>query len=185
MEEVEHLVQVLGNTKKALTNEDTLALKDLSNQTIHCASTIQDNGSILIAVIVYTLSKIVERKEQMKIRDWPVFIKKMNLYFDMALKAVRDNNETNYEDALLRARRTLTSVSINIKPIIEEILRKASINKASKIYEHGISLGRTAELLGVSQWELSEYTGQSSESKTYVQTIGTKERAKIALEFFQ
>jgi predicted transcriptional regulator len=83
------------------------------------------------------------------------------------------------------ARKTLSSLSVNLKPYIEEVMRKASINKASKIYEHGISLGQTANLLGISQWELSEYTGQTSIADTnYNNTINTKKRAQMAMEFF-
>lgn len=185
MEEVEHVIQVLNETKKALQNEDTLRLKDLSNQTIHCATTVQDNGSIIIAVIVYSLSKILERKDNLKIKNWLVFVKKFNLFMDMAIKSARDGNESVYEDNLARARRAITSMSVNLKPYIMEIVRKASINKASKIYEHGISLGRTAELLGLNQWELSEYMGQSAVNEAqYNKTISAKERVAMAMEFF-
>jgi predicted transcriptional regulator len=72
-----------------------------------------------------------------------------------------------------------------MKPYIQEVLRKASINKASKIYEHGISLGQTAQLLGITQWELSEYSGQTNVSDNdYNKTLDIKKRAKMALEFF-
>ena len=62
-------------------------------------------------------------------------------------------------------------------------MRKASINKASRIYEHGISLGKTAQLLGITQWELTEYTGQKREEKPYG-ALSAKKRAQMALEFF-
>ena len=84
-----------------------------------------------------------------------------------------------------QARKSVTVVSINLKPYIEEVLRKASINKASKIYEHGLSMGKTAKLLGISEWELAEYTGQTRMADLPQNvTMGEKERAKMALEFF-
>jgi len=78
MEEVEHITEILTSAQRALINEDSLKLRDLSNQTIHCASKVQDNGSILIAVLMYSLSKLLERKKYLKIKNWDVLIKKIN-----------------------------------------------------------------------------------------------------------
>ena len=49
--EVEHTTQVLQEIKTALTSRDALKLKDLSNKTVHSASSHQDSASITIAVI--------------------------------------------------------------------------------------------------------------------------------------
>jgi len=61
MIEKEHVIKVLENTKIALKKEDVIQLKELSNQTIHSASIDQTSESILLAVIVYSLGKIIER----------------------------------------------------------------------------------------------------------------------------
>ncbi len=185
MEEAEHLIQVLKTTRKALLSNDALQLKELSNQTIHCATSFQDAGSITIAVLVYSLSKIIERKEQIHIKNWNVFVKRCTGFLDLAIKAVQENNSTAFESHLASARASLASISINLKPYIEEVLKKASINKAGRIYEHGISLGQTAKLLGVSQWELAEYTGQTKTADiAYNATLNIKKRANMALDFF-
>jgi hypothetical protein len=185
MEEAKHIAEVLEATKQALTSQDSIKLKELSNQTIHCASIEQDNGSIMIAVLVYSLSKILERKENMKIKNWNEFMKKIISYLSMATVAALEGNEIAYEQHLERARKTLNSLSINLKPYIQEVVRKASINKASKIYEHGISLGKTASLLGISEWELTDYIGQSKASEsTFIRSMDVKKRIQIAMEFF-
>ena len=49
-----------------------------------------------------------------------------------------------------------------LKEYIQEVFRKAYINKASRIYEHGISRAETAGLLGVTQWELAEIRSHPS-----------------------
>ena len=158
MEEVDHVIHVLEETKKALISRDAGKLHQLSNQTIHCASSEQDASSITIAVLIYSLSKIVERKDFHNIRNYDLVMKKFMGFIDLALLALKEGNQTAYEGHLQRARIILTNTSLNIKHYILEVLRKSSINKASKIYEHGISMGRTASLLGITQWELSEYT---------------------------
>ena len=178
-----HIIQVLTSTKRALMDEDPIKLRELSDQTIHSACGIQDEGSLTIVVLIYSLSKLIERKQQMHIKNWNKFVKKFNSDLDLAIKAIKDNRKDKFESYVIMARKTLTSVSINIRPYIQEIIRKASINKASKLYEHGISLGRTADILGLTQWELTEYTGQRHEPIQHA-TIKVKQRVETALDFF-
>ena len=96
-----------------------------------------------------------------------------------------EGDEEKFNSFLKKAREALEESSVDMKQYIQDVLRKASINKASRIYEHGISLGQTAQILGLTSWELAEYAGQSKSVETrYMQTINEKSRAKMALEFF-
>lgn len=184
-EEVKHVIDILESAQTSLINNDILKLKELSNQTLHSASANQDIGSITLAVLIYALSKIIERKGKVKIRRWGDFVKKFNSYINLAAKSIKEEKQDKYEEYLERARKSINQISVDIKPFIQEVFRKASINKASKIYEHGISMGRTAKLLGITQWELSEYTGQTRVSdEDYNKTLDIKKRAMIAMEFF-
>lgn len=185
MEEVGHLINVLEQVKEAIEHEDVIKLRELSNQTIHSASTYQDTGSITMAVIVYALSKLIEKKEDLKIKNWALFIKKVDSQFSLAIKALQDDKIDKYEKYMEMARKSITSTSLNIKPFIQDVLRKSSINKASKIYEHGISLGQTAKILGITEWELTEYSGQTKVSEVHYNiTWDVAKRAKMAMEFF-
>ena len=185
MEDGDHLVKVLENVRKAIAAEDIAALKELSNETIHAASIHQDTGNITVAVIVYAIGKLLERRENLKIKNWSTLIRKIDSQFALAVKAVKEDNLEKYEKYMEMSRKTISSTSLNMRPYVQEVLRKASINKASKIYEHGISLGQTAKMLGVTEWELSEYAGQTKVAEvSYNATITTAKRAKLAMEFF-
>ncbi len=185
MEEAEHILEVLEATKEGIRDFDAIRLRELSNQTIHSASIYQDSGSITLAVIIYTLSKLIERSDYKKIKSWSAFTKKLNSYFDLAILALREDKHEKYEAYLQNIGKSLSGVSPNLKSYIQDVLRKSSISKASKIYEHGISMGQTAKLLGITQWELSEYTGQKSiPDIEYNISLDVKKRAKMALEFF-
>ncbi len=182
--ECENVINVLEEAKQALKSEDILKLKDLSNRTIHSICRIQDPSSITISVIIYSLSKLVERKDSLKIKRWPVFVKKIISIFELAIKSLKENREDLYEEYLTKARTTIESISVNLKPYIKDVLRKSSINKASKVYEHGISMEQTSKLLGITQWELSEYIGQTTMPDVHFnKTLNVKERAKMALQF--
>jgi hypothetical protein len=184
-EECHNAALVLEQTKRAVHEKDTLKLKHLSNRTIHSSCSFQNPGSITTAVIIYTLSKLIERKDHTKIKNWDSFIIKFNSNLDLAIQALEDDNQRAYEKYIRRSRSQLESLSINLKPYIQKVLRRASINKASKIHEHGISLSQTASLLGITHWELAEYTGQRIPDSPLSLTKSVKHRAKMAYNFFQ
>ena len=82
------------------------------------------------------------------------------------------------------ARKTLESNSISLKNYIQDVLKKAAINKGSRIYEHGVSMGQTAKLLGITPWELAEYSGQTGSADVNLSiTLDVKKRIKNAMDF--
>ena len=86
---------------------------------------------------------------------------------------------------IYHAKELLTTLSPNQRQDVEEVMKKSSINKAGKIFEHGISLNRTAHLLGITPWELASYIGQGkSMENQYIKTIPIKQRIKFAQDFF-
>lgn len=183
-EEVKHIISVLEKTQKALKEKNPTELKLLSDSTVHSASIQQDTASITLAILVYTLSKLIERQDYKKIRSWDNFVKKFNSILQLAILALQKNKFSSYENHITLARKALTNISVNLRQYIEEVLRKASINKASKLYEHGLSLEQTSKLLGVTQWELLEYAGQKNASDNQQESISVEKRATTALEFF-
>jgi len=134
--------------------------------------------------LIYTLSKLIERRDYERIVNWDDFVRKFNFVIDRTISALKKNDNESYAANMQEARGFLESVSGDLKYYIQEVLRKASINKGSRIYEHGISLGQTAKLLGISEWELLEYTGQSKiADMKFSDTLEIRKRAKMALEF--
>mgnify|MGYP004006144369 CR=1 FL=1 len=82
--------------------------------------------------------------------------------------------------------KAINKISGKLKKYIEDVLSKAKINKASRLYEHGLSLEKTSKLLGVSMFDLADYTGKTGISDTkYGQTIDVRMRVKWLREMFQ
>ena len=183
--ECENAVLVLTEAKKAIKNNDSLKLKELSNRVTHSSCFYQDSGLIAITVLIYTLSKLIEREDYKKIKSWPSVIKELSSIFDLAISALQKNNQEDYAKQMQKAREALESSSIDLKPYIESVIRNASINKANKLHEHGLSLEKTASLLGITRWELADYIGQKRTSDLALdKTMNTKKRAEMALQFF-
>ncbi len=181
--EEEHTIHVLSEVQQYLKEKNAIKLRELSDHTIHSASIIQEAGSITLAVLVYTLSKLIERGDNQKLPQWDRVEKDISLIFTQAINDIK--NKRSYEKGLIKARELLETCSPDFRSYIRDVLRKAAINKGSKIYEHGISLEQTTKLLGLTLWELSEYVGQRNVGENIQNlTIDTKKRAQIAQEFF-
>ena len=186
MQEVDNILRILKETKEAVNRKDSVALKNLSNQTNHTAAITQDPDNIAVAVIVYCIGKIIERRNNEDEKRYQGFCNRLSVMINQTISALKEGDEKNVRKNLNYIRKDLEKGSKDFKRHIQDVFRKASINKASKIYEHGISMETTASLLGITMFELASYAGQKqvvSEEKEE-KTISAKERIKLAMEMF-
>lgn len=186
MQEKENILRILKETKEAVKKKDSTALKILSNQTLHSASIYRDTDNIAVAVLVYAISKLIERKSYEEYKNWPGFFKNFMVCIDRAILALEQGHEEYFQSQLKCIRKEISKLSGNLKKNIQDVFRKAEINKAGRIYEHGLSMQQTAKLLGITIWELAEYAGQSGVSDINLNlTLPVKIRIKNAMEIFE
>ena len=103
---------------------------------------------------------------------------------DKALLALKDDNLDKFREEIGHINNEIERLSGNFRGYIQQVFRKASINKASRLYEHGISMEQTAKVLGITIWELAEYSGQTGISDVNLGiTLDVKKRIKNAEEF--
>ena len=186
MKESENLLDILQQTKKALQDNDSMKIKELSDHTIHTSSISQDEDNILIAVIIYSLSKLVERRSYQEFTGWKDFYKTVLSAIDRSITALKNRDEEDFKKNISLINKSIDKISGKLKSYIQDVFRKARINKASKIYEHGISMEKTAHLLGISLFELANYAGQKEEisEAPLTQTMDVRQRIKIASDIF-
>lgn len=183
MEEVDNLIILLTEAKEAVISNDSHKLKVLSDQTIHSATIYQDPDSLMVAVIVYSLGKITEREGYKLMSGWENFYKSFVQNIDLAIKALEKRDEKKLVDCLGAIRNSINNIEGNLSNYIRDVFYKAEINKAFKLYEHGLSAEKTADLLGVSLWDLAGYIGQSTVSESHLnEAIPAKDRIKKARE---
>ncbi|MCR4284593.1 MAG: hypothetical protein NUV97_00935 [archaeon] len=186
MEEVPNILRILRETKKFVASDNSDELKNLSNQTIHSATISQDPDNIIVAVLVYSLGKVLERKHYEKMEGWKEFHAAMTKNLDAAVAALEKEDIEGTRLYLGRIRDSLNKISGDLGMYIKDVFRKAEINKAFKLYEHGLSSEQTASLLGVSLWDMASYIGQStiSNAKASV-SMPVRRRIKIAEDIFK
>ena len=186
MRETDNILRILKETKEAIKSNDTAKIKELSNQTTNTASLTQDPDNIDVAVIVYSIGKILERPNYRDLRGWDDFYRIITSFLDLSIKDVSENNEKGFRKDFQMIHKAINKLSGKLKKYIDEVFRDAQINKASRLYAHGISMAQTAELLGISQYELAEYSGKTGIADAPLSlTMDAKARVKLAMEMFE
>ncbi len=186
MKEEENVLRIINEALEAFKTNDSYKLKQLSNQTINTASLTQDSDNIAVAVIIYSLSKIVERIDYRTLEGWNKFYKNILLFLKNSAEDIKSKNYSNFQKNIKRMRASIENLSGKLKKYIKEVFRNSEINKASRIHEHGISMEQTANLLGITLYELSEYLGETGISDVpQSKTKTINERIKLMEEFFE
>jgi len=162
---------------KLKEEKDIVELKELSNHTIHNASIFQDEDSVSIAILIYSLSKIIERKFG-EFDFKPI----LNL-LTWAFNYLKKDNTHEYRKTVKKLFSLISGIDSRLKLYIGEVIRQAQIKKGSQLYRHGISLPRAAEILGISQWELMNYIGHTKIVDTEAK-VDIKSRLSFARGLF-
>ncbi|MBU0929515.1 MAG: hypothetical protein KJ623_00395 [Nanoarchaeota archaeon] len=184
-EEYKNILNILQKSYNAIINRDTAALRELSNHTIHTSSISQDEDAISVSIIIYSFSKIFERN-YFEYKDWDKFYLSIKEDLKGAIKAIKNQNIPEYEKYIRAISNNIDKLDKKLRNYIQDVFEAAKVHKASRIHEHGISIGRTAQLLGISEWELMDYTGKTGIADVSLsKTMTLNKRIKLAREVFK
>jgi len=145
------ILNVLRQTIDIVKKNNLYKLREVSDHVIHNAAIFQDQYSITIAVTIYSMSKIYKDKVDSFILP----------HLQNAVNFLELGKLNSYEEEIKKIIKDISKKNNKTKYYMQEVLERAQIKKASKIYEHGISLGQVADALGVSMWELMDYVGKT------------------------
>ncbi len=175
----EDILAVLKDAIEALKSNNFTVLGELSNHTIHNASIYQDEDSTSTAILIYAIGKVVQRCTE---TSCPVPL--VSPILAKAQDGLLRDKDGLFHAAFAEAFDLISKHDEHLKMYIEEVLSKARVKKGSKLYEHGISVARIADMLGVSQWELYSYLGKTTMTAQETPTSATK-RLQMARELFK
>ena len=156
--------------------KDTMELKELSNNTIHNASVFQDECSVSIAVLIYALSKIIERNPEFNYSRVFKLLKE-------ARYSLENDREDEFNIIIKKLFSEISKLDSKIRLYVQEVINQAQIKKGSKLCEHGLSCAKASQILGISQWELMNYIGKTNLAEN-VSDIDAKARLKFARSLF-
>ena len=169
------LIEIL----KVKEENDVADIRELSNHTIHNASVFQDEASVSIAILIYSLSKIIERKQ------WQLDYGSIASMLENAREFLENERFEEYNKAIKKLFGLISNIDSKLKLYIGEVINQAQIKKGSKLYEHGISVARAAEVLGISQWELMDYIGKTKLTEEIQDIVDLSTRIRFARSLFK
>lgn len=147
------------------------SFKKISEKAINIASIFQEKTTISLAVIAYALYKMLSHPNEFNDQKVRQKLKK-------PLEDLRDmikdyKSESDIQKKVTEVFDSINAFDVKFKKFIEDVIFFAKIKKGSKIHEGGLSIARSAQLLGVSRWDILNYVGKLDyedsdfKSKTY------------------
>jgi len=185
MDERMHILADLKLVAKALEHNEYVVIKQLSNTIIDHVTAHQDPDLLSVAVIVYALSKLIEREQYKDEKNWKKFYVSYCGTIASMISSLEKNDDKGFRKAIAANRSLIVGLGGKLHYYISDVITRARMNKASQLYEKGISMEKTANALGISLWELSEYMGPRSEDKDnlYI-SLPLSKRIALAKEVF-
>jgi gas vesicle protein len=151
-------------------------LHAISDHVLHAITIYQDTEIVDVAVAIYVLDKLLEKEKYKTHRKMKLFVKTILHQLQKAVSELEKENYEDYSDTLKEILGNMESFSKSIKFYIEDIMHFARIKKGTKLYEHGLSLGKAAELAGVTKWELMPAIGETAIHEQFVTPRKINER---------
>ncbi|MBN2454008.1 hypothetical protein JXB11_00520 [Candidatus Woesearchaeota archaeon] len=170
------ILAVLDKGRELVSKNDSFGLHELSNRTIHNASIFQDEGSIIVAVVMYALSKMIQRGK--------VDIKTMERMLKSAADCLRRNEDQCYIGAMQAIANKIRGADTKMGLYMRTVIDEARVKKGFKLLDHGISLAQAAKVLGVSQWDLMDYVGMTNVYDETYKRVDVKQRIQLARRLF-
>lgn len=178
MEEVvrQDILEVLKGGIEALREGDAFRVKELSNNVIHNASIFQDEDSLGIAVLMYALSKTMEKGR--------LDLTEVGKLLSKAKAALDSLNFDEHRLAVKLGLKKISEADARLKIFVSSVIDQAQLKKGCKICMHGVSVARTANILGISRWELMQYLGRTTFHDEVIETVNVQDRLALARKVF-
>ncbi|MFQ5474426.1 MAG: hypothetical protein ACE5DM_01190 [Candidatus Nanoarchaeia archaeon] len=173
------ILAALSEVISSINKRDFQALRPLSDRTIVKASALQDADSVSLAVVIYALSKVVERSREYD------FLRYVAPQLVKCVHFLKIDADAGYRNSIKSLFKLISSHDNRFKLYIDEVINKAQIKKGSKLHEHGISMARAAEVLGIGQWELMTYIGKTRIHDEFIGRVEVRKRLVFARSLFR
>jgi hypothetical protein len=147
--------EFIEKTLNALDSRDALKLREISVAASSEAAIEGHRELMLIALVDYALSKILSKVHYQSVDD--NFYRKIRRHLDKALHGSKQD-ELRHLEAIEDMVIKLDEAEGNYE---QNLIEKAQVKKASKLYEQGFSLKRAAEMTGANPTDVLDYIGGS------------------------
>lgn len=151
-------------------------LKRLSNELAEDISLFHHRDAISVSVLSYSLYKIFSKNPLLERRALVTLISK-------ALKCL--HAPIQFRTSIRKVFDELKKYDKDIESNILHMIRHAEIKRGLKVYEHGLSIGYAAEMMGVSRWEMMDYLGSRGIEDNSTYRVDARTRLQFVRGLFK
>lgn len=168
----------------ALKRTDISSLRKTSNKCTKLLAIEAKKGMLELAIVAYSLAKVLEKPHLRKTEKWDEFISKTQKKLKECVYYAKEGREEAFERCIEELEKELAETEARDKRYVKDVLFKARIKIGSTLYAQGFSLGNAAALVGVSKRDIASYAGKTMISDRAGKTIGIAERLRRARRLF-
>lgn len=179
------ILDILRDSIRAIKRDDIVQLRELSDHTLHSSTIYQEEETTAIAVLIYSLFKIYEKQGLRNDNEWPNFNANVLKLLENAYESFIKADVAQYRINIKKLFESISKFEKSFGKFVTEVIENSKIKKGEKLIEHGLSIGRTAEMLGISRWDLMSYLGVTDYAEKEPETITVKDRLKAAERLFR
>lgn len=166
---------------KAFENDEISNLRDIGG-TLARRGALKSSHTLLEGgAVAYALAKIVQQIHRYPPDLLEDFKKNVLKELKSCVKAPIGEIDT----CLDRILALISEFDNKTGKFVSNLTEKARANKATTVYSSGFSVGKAAQLSGVSKWEIMRYAGSTRLSDEIGVTKALEHRLKIARELLK
>lgn len=155
---------------KYIKEKNVMRLRELSNNAIEQVVLTENKNLVYISLISYAFSKLLS-KPHLEKKQWQILQKHVMRELEKKEKL---------ELILKEIIQDVSRFDISTGNYLLDLIEKARIKQASRIYAMGLSLGRAAYLTEVDKEQLLAYVGATKiHDRPFTKSKTVKERYKI------
>jgi len=174
------VITILTQTHKFLQkpSQNLYQLRKLVNTNNHNSTIFQDESSISAAILVYCLSKVIEKAGE------GIDLGRVRKLLGQTIEELEKEHVEHYQQFIAKIFSLISAADSTFKMYIKDVIREAAVVKGCRICEHGISAAKTAEILGISLWDLYDYFGTTTVAETTSDLASVRKRMDFARRLF-
>ncbi|MBU1111745.1 MAG: hypothetical protein ABIG93_03220 [archaeon] len=157
--------------------KDIEELKELSDHTIKDVTLYKNMDAISLAVLIYSIYKVSPSIQ-------PEDYKKLFQEMKNASKNLGEKQFGRYNSSMKIMFDIIKKCSDETKTHVQDVLQAARIKKSTTLLEHGMSVARAAELMGISRWDILQYAGGTRLLEKHKEKVSATTRLQQAIKIF-
>jgi len=178
-------MKTLEKLRNAFKRKNISALKKISNRAIEQAALTEDPDLVNISLISYALYKLVSKPHILKTEQWKRFVADIDEDFEEAiqLKGQGKSIKGILEKDIIA---DISEIDSALGNYARDIIEKARVKQASRIYAMGLSLDKAIYLTRADRFQLLQYIGSTViHDRPYTKTKSVIDRYKKTKEILE